>query len=96
MAHTSRVWDASGDPYWKVWRNEGAGFSAELYRWPVPKNGTEYGFYQVYAQDAYTTWMLIDADADGHPDLVQSEDPSTGTVWDATGSPYWKIFRGEE
>lgn len=96
VSHDSRVWDASGDPYWKVWRNEGAGFSAELYRWPVPKNGTEDGFYRTDSQDAYTTWTLIDADADGHPDLVQTEDPSTGRVWDATGSPYWKVFLGEE
>jgi len=95
-SHESRVWDASGDPYWKVFRNDGAGFSAELHRWPVPKSGTEFGFYQAWHSDAYTTWTLLDADADGHTDLVQTEDPSTGRVWDATGSPYWKVFYGQE
>ncbi len=96
VSHSYRVWDASGDPYWKVYRNEGSGFSSELHRWPVPKSGTDEGFYMVDGAAGYTTWALLDADADGHPDLVQTEDPSTGYVWDATGSPYWKVFRGVE
>jgi hypothetical protein len=96
VSHPARVWDASGDPYWKVYRNTGDGFSPDLHRWPVPTSGTDYGFYQVDNVDAETTWALLDADADGHLDLVQTEDPATGRVWDATGSPYWKVFRGEE
>jgi len=95
-SHDYRVWDATGDPYWKVYRNEGTGFSSELFRWPVPTSGTDEGFYLVSGSSGYSTWSLMDADADGHPDLVQTEDPATGRVWDATGSPYWKIFRGEE
>ncbi len=96
VSHDYRVWDASGDPYWKVYRNQGSAFSTELHRWPIPKSGTDAGFYQVGGTTGTTTWTLLDADADGHPDLVQTEDPSTGYVWDATGSPYWKLFRGEE
>jgi len=96
VSHDYRVWDASGDPYWKVWRNTGAGFSAELYRWPVPRSGTEYGFFHAEFANQYMSWILLDADADGHPDLIETMDPSTGMVWDATGSPYWKIFRGVE
>ena len=96
VSHSYRVWDASGDPYWKVYRNQGGGFSAELHRWPIPKSGTDEGFYMVEGSASYTTWALLDADADGHPDLVQTEDPSTSYVWDATGAPYWKVFRGEE
>ncbi len=96
VSHSARVWDASGDPYWKVYRNEGAGFSADLFRWSIPKSGTDEGFYLPQGTTGYTTWALLDADADGHPDLVQTEDPATGYVWDATGSPYWKVFRGVE
>jgi hypothetical protein len=96
VSHPARVWDASGDPYWKVYRNEGGGFSSELHRWPVPKSGTDEGFYDLASVGSYTTWALFDADADGHPDLVQTEDPATGTVWDASGAPYWKVFLGAE
>jgi hypothetical protein len=95
-SHSYRAWDATGDPYWKVYRNQGDGFSTELHRWPIPQSGTDEGFFMVSGSSGYTSWSLFDADADGHPDLVQTEDPSTGRVWDATGSPYWKIFRGEE
>ena len=96
VSHESRVWDASADPYWKVWRNQGGGFAAEVHRWRIPKSGTENGFYAVAASDGYTTWTMLDADNDRHQDLVQTEDPATGRVWDATGSPYWKVFRGVE
>lgn len=95
-SHDYRIWDATGDPHWKVYRNQGNGFSAELHRWPVPKSATERGFYLAAGVVDNTAWSLIDADADGHLDLVQSKDPSTGRVWDATGSPYWKIFPGAE
>jgi hypothetical protein len=95
-AQDHRVWDAAGDPYWKVWRNDGARFSAELHRWAVPKSGTEEGFYLVASLNGGSSWSLMDADADGRLDLVQTGDPSTGRVWDAAGSPYWKVFLGEE
>ena len=94
--HEYRVWDSTGDPYWKVYRNHGAGFSAELHRWPVPKSGTAEGFFIINGSDGSSTWSLMDANADGHPDLVQTEDPASGTVWDARGAPYWKIFLGAE
>ncbi|HEY8143844.1 MAG TPA: hypothetical protein VIG06_14265, partial [Kofleriaceae bacterium] len=94
VAHDQRVWDATGDPYWKVFRNQGSGFTSELHRWSVPTSGTADGFFAIGG--AYeSNWSLLDADADGHPDLVQTEDPATGSVWDATASPYWKVFRGE-
>jgi hypothetical protein len=96
VSHTFRVWDATGDPYWKVYRNLRDGFSDELHRWPVPDSGTDEGYYMVEGSASYSTWFTRDVDDDGHPDLVQTEDPSTGRVWDATGSPYWKVFHGEE
>ncbi len=91
-SHENRIWDAAGDPYWKVFRNQGNRFSPELHRWAVPQSGTEEGFYIL----GNSSWSLMDVDADGHLDLVQTGDPSTGRVWDAAGSPYWKVFRGEE
>jgi hypothetical protein len=95
-AQEHRIWDATGDPYWKVWRNEGAGFSAELHRWAVPPSGTEDGFYVLASSNATSSWSLMDVDADGHLDLVQTGDPATGQIWDAAGAPHWKLFRGEE
>ena len=92
-SHAARVWDAAGSPYWKMFTNTGSGFSLELYRWPVPR-GTADGFSDVERASANLHWIVIDTDHDGYRDLVQTMDPATSMVWDATGAAYWKVYRG--
>ena len=88
-----QVWDASGSPYWKVSLNTGTSFTTPI-NWAVPQNGLTYGFYSTAASSLNQYWSLIDITGDGKPDLVQTGDSTKGQqVWDATGSPYWKVFR---
>ena len=88
-----QVWDASGSPYWKVSLNTGTSFATPI-NWAVPQNGLTYGFYCTAASSLNQYWSLIDITGDGRPDLVQTGDSTKGQqVWDATGSPYWKVFR---
>jgi hypothetical protein len=88
-----QVWDASGNPYWKVSRNTGTGFAAAA-NWMVPQSGQSSGFYSTSASVQYQYWQLMDITGDGKLDLVQTGDSTKPQqVWDATGTPYWKVFR---
>jgi len=89
-----RAWDASGSPYWKVFANTGEGFSPMLHRWNVPKGPTD-GFFDTDASSGYLDWFVADIDVDGYLDLVHTMNPVTGVAWDAAGSAYWKVFRGQ-
>src|SRR5205085_2319009 len=44
-AFTTRVWDATGNPYWKVYAGSASGWSAAATMWPVAKNGRTEGFF---------------------------------------------------
>lgn len=86
------VWDATGSPYWKVHLNTGAGFSPAM-KWSLPKNGLDDGFYAATAATSYRHWSTFDINGDSKPDLVLTTDTTKGQqVWDAAGSPYWKVY----
>lgn len=87
---SQQVWDVTGAPYWKVYLNTGSGFGA-VTNWPVPQNGAYEGLFATDTTGA-RFWSTVDLDADGKPDLIQTADPTKGQqVWDASGSPYWKV-----
>ncbi len=90
----ARVWDATGAPHWKVFVNTGEGFSTELLRWDVPLSGDTTGFFSTRGV-ATARWSIGDMNGDGRIDLVQTGEPTTRRVWDAAGSPYWKIYPGK-
>jgi hypothetical protein len=93
-AFTTRVWDATGSPYWKVYAGNASGWSASAVNWPVSKNGRTEGFFATGATGTGIDWVLVDVDGDKRRDLVHSLDPATGRVWDATGVPHWKVYMG--
>jgi hypothetical protein len=74
----------------------GTGFATTATRWSVPPNGLADGFFS----SAYTLgargWLVIDLDADGLVDLVQTSDSQNGSgfVWNDLQGPYWRLFRG--
>ncbi|HRG96718.1 MAG TPA: VCBS repeat-containing protein, partial [Polyangiaceae bacterium] len=88
---TSKVWGQGKSPYWKVYKNTGAGFAEES-QWSVPLGGfSGTGFNNV----ASGKWATLDLDGDGKPDLVVPSDPSDSTskVWGQGKSPYWKVYK---
>jgi hypothetical protein len=89
---SQQVWDATGSPYWKVFLNTGSGFGPAM-NWPVPRSGLDDGFFASNATQAYRYWSLLDVNGDGKPDLLHTGDTTKGQqVWDAAGSPYWKVY----
>ena len=93
-AFTRRVWDATGNPYWKVFANTRSGFSEDLHRWAVPMGPTD-GYAEATFSSGNLNWFLADVDRDGYRDLVHTMNPATSQVWDATGASYWKVYRGQ-
>ncbi|MBK6460148.1 MAG: VCBS repeat-containing protein [Myxococcales bacterium] len=89
---SSRVWGFGDAPFWKIYRNTGAGFGPES-RWSVPDGGfVGTGFHDV----ASGRWSTLDLDGDGRLDLVVPTDPgdSGGKVWGHGRAPFWKLYRG--
>jgi hypothetical protein len=93
-AFSRRVWDATGNPYWKMFANTGDGFTDELHRWSIPMGPTD-GFAEASMSSGSYNWFVADVDRDGYRDLVHTMNPATSTVWDATGPSYWKVYRGK-
>lgn len=84
---TNSVW-FSGNPYWKVYVNNGSSFAASPQHWGIPtmeSSGTNLD------QVSGANYSLVDITGNGHPDLVDAQDQATNSVW-FSGSPYWKVY----
>jgi len=78
----NKVWGAGQpNPYWKLFKNTGAGFSTTATIFLVPQSGFEDGFYTIANSTGYKHWTLADTDGDGRLDLVHTADPADGKVW---------------
>ncbi len=78
-------------------RNPATHFSAAADNASVPQNGRTSGFYTAVEFASFSYWRTMDLNGDGLNDLVQTGDTAaTSAVWDAQGSPYWKVFKGEK
>ncbi|MFD2602268.1 T9SS type A sorting domain-containing protein [Flavobacterium suzhouense] len=76
--------------YWKVYLNNGTGFSATATQWNLPAvlDGYEYRF-------ADTDHVVVDMNGDGKPDLVHTENPATNNTQDPFlngQQKYWKVY----
>ena len=91
-----RVWGfGTSQYYWKVYLNNGTGFSNTATIWNVPtsfENASSSG--RANGQDHST----FDINGDGFPDLIDGIDISSGSyrVW-GFGTPqyYWKVYLSE-
>ena len=97
---------AGSTPYWKVYQNNGTGFSSNAQTWSTPvggnysNSGTPYG-YLVMSGTSFSyanceSYSTVDMDGDQKPDLVVTAQFNTSGQYNQQfgvgGTPYWKIF----
>lgn len=90
------VFNDSNGPFWKIWVNNGNGFSAVHIRWSVPESGLSDGFFFPYWTMGERVFSTTDLNGDGLVDLVQSADSDRqgGYVWEDGTGPYWRVWLG--
>jgi hypothetical protein len=87
---TDEVLGAGGSAHWRVHRNEGAGFAAEPFLWPVPRASD---IARGYARTAGQTYALVDVDGDRRPDLVVTASAIDRGIFGRGSSPHWRVHR---
>jgi FG-GAP repeat protein len=88
----------SGNRFWHVYPNDGAGFDPQPMVWSTPNGGfpaggTLTGFYQVAGGDydpGEQYWSTFDLTGDGRPDLVVTA--QDGDQFSANGARAWKVY----
>jgi hypothetical protein len=87
--------DARGS-FWKVWANNGDGFSTVHIRWSVPDSGLSDGFFFPYWTMGERVFSTTDLNGDGLVDLIQSADSERpgGYVWEDNSGPFWRVWLG--
>ncbi|MGE0568178.1 MAG: T9SS type A sorting domain-containing protein [Bacteroidia bacterium] len=92
------------NPYWKVYLNNGVGFSSSATNWPLPPNSGkflsahDYGFNEISYAGSTSQWdqgwSTMDINGDNKPDLVIVCE-GTGTYrecYSPGANPYWKVY----
>lgn len=93
-ADVPAVWGSPNSDQWKVYFGTGIGFSANPQAWSLPDSQLDDGFYAVEISNGNQQWSLLDLDADGQVELVQTTDPATGMVWKtADDDPHWRVYQ---
>jgi hypothetical protein len=82
------VFGLPGNPHWRVYKNNGAGFDTIAIEWPVPATGELFN-----TTDSAGKWEFRDLNDDDLPDLVQTADPMNNKVWGHMGAAHWRVFR---
>jgi hypothetical protein len=85
--NSGSVW-VSGNPYWKVYLNNGTSFNTTAQNWTIPAMESSGSNLD---QVSGANYSLVDIDGDGKPDLVDAQDQNSGSVW-VSGNPYWKVY----
>jgi len=88
----SDIHGGSGNPHWKLYRNEGEGFADRARSWSVPR-GVSSSLYQISSPHSF--YAVLDLDGDGLADLVDGLDDDTSEVHKAGGKPVWKLYKNE-
>ncbi len=80
FSNQSTAFGAANAHYWKVYLNNGNGFSSTSTNWPIPQGGEvystiDYGFNALAASTTggdvgNQSWSIIDMNSDNRPDLV--------------------------
>ena len=80
--------------YWKVYFNEGDGFTNSFTRWQIPSSGQEDGFFTLSYGNGNRWFTTLDLNGDALPDLVHTADPDrdNGFVWSDGDGAYWNVY----
>ncbi|HEX5001715.1 MAG TPA: T9SS type A sorting domain-containing protein [Bacteroidia bacterium] len=97
----------SSNQYWKVYLNNGSGFSTSAINWNCPNGGditsgvtngyNAIGGTAVSTDDTGSqSWSVMDLDGDGYLDLVVTAQLQGGNVtsFSPSANQYWKVFAG--
>ena len=86
---SSDVFLNGNQKYWKVYLNNGTGFSATATQWNIPIVSDDSDYYVSY--NFHTT---MDMNGDGKPDFVDSENQnsSNADVFLNGNQKYWKVY----
>jgi Secretion system C-terminal sorting domain len=89
--------------YWKVYLNNGTGFSTSAINWTLPTGGLigsghTYGYYDINGSPSYENlsngWSLCDLNNDDQPDLVVTSqgNGSYGNCFSSGSNYFWKVY----
>lgn len=89
--------------YWKVYLNNGTGFSTSAINWTLPNGGLigsghTYGYYDINGSPSYENlsngWSLCDLNNDDQPDLVVTSqgNGSYGNCFSSGSNYFWKVY----
>lgn len=102
-----KVFSPASNPYWKVYLNNGSGFSTTATNWAIPVGGyyttgnVTWGYNAIAGSATASnynnsqTWNVMDMNGDNKPDLVisaQNDANADDKVFSPASSPYWKVY----
>jgi hypothetical protein len=86
---TNEVWINGAQRYWKVYTNNGTAFSVAPINWNIPNVESA----AADMSSIFTAFYgLFDINGDGYPDLVDTKDNFSGSVWLNGAQRFWKVY----
>ncbi len=86
---TDSTWQNGTQRYWKMYTGIAGSFNATAIDWNVPN-------VEVLSEDmdqiAGISFMVIDMNANGKPDLLDTEDNVTDSTWQNGTQRFWKVY----
>ena len=93
QATTRTPWGDASSPHWKVFLNNGSGFSSSPTNWSVPVlSGIRSGAFTTNRAYGYEFWNVLDMNGDGKPDLVWTSRTTARAPWGDASGPHWKVY----
>jgi hypothetical protein len=86
------VFVSGGQPFWNCFMGNDTGFTAAVLSWTVPTTTIANGFNRTSQDSGNNHWATFDVNGDHLPDLVETANPATGTVFSALGVDGWHVY----